>query len=514
MSNEYIPYYTNKPRRCSLIKTCSMPLFNTYKPNNANRPLVDPDILKMQIMENRLKYLEKQKLEQNEQINRLMQYQLNQNRLNKSSINSPALLLSACNILPPLGYHLTKNNKENGGYISPKENYYLIKEKKKKEKKIKEYKKNIEELKELLEKERMRRKMHKNLKYRIYNPIKNEMNSFMDKVNYDMQKKMENDNNILNQNLNEVQNSYAEIKNLLKNKIDKLELKQKLDFENFKKEILNTPSNNALKQKKFFNNNDYDNNLYESELKLSIEEQLRNQRELANIQHQRELDELRRKHELEDIENKKIVEELRYNNMRNNILNQKSGLRSQIYQPQPQMMQYPMPFMYPMPIPTYNNTSHNNSGSDELIKLFMMKQIFGEELFPKKKKAKKYFFYPPPYIPYPIVRNQNQYPSSSSGVSFPRARKDMRLRSKENSSSKKDSKKSEKSDETKKDKKKKKKKESEDEENEEDENEEKENEEKENEEKEGEGEEGEDGEGEGEGDGEDEGGDEEGEDDE
>ena len=360
----------------------------------------------------------------------------------------------------------------------------------------------------------MRRKMHKNLKYRIYNPIKNEMNSFMDKVNYDMQKKMENDNNILNQNLNEVQNSYAEIKNLLKNKIDKLELKQKLDFENFKKEILNTPSNNALKQKKFFNNNDYDNNLYESELKLSIEEQLRNQRELANIQHQRELDELRRKHELEDIENKKIVEELRYNNMRNNILNQKSRLRSQIYQPQPQMMQYPMPFMYPMPIPTYNNTSHNNSGSDELIKLFMMKQIFGEELFPKKKKAKKYFFYPPPYIPYPIVRNQNRYPSSSSGVSFPRARKDMRLRSKENSSSKKESKKSEKSDETKKDKKKKKKKESEDEENEEDENEEKENEEKENEEKEGEGEEGEDGEGEGEGDGEDEGGDEEGEDDE
>ena len=94
-----------------------MPLFNTYKPNNANRPLVDPDILKMQMMENRLKYLEKQKLEQNEQINRLMQYQLNQNRLNKSSINPPALLLSASNILPPLGYHLTKNNKENGGYI-------------------------------------------------------------------------------------------------------------------------------------------------------------------------------------------------------------------------------------------------------------------------------------------------------------------------------------------------------------------------------------------------------------
>ena len=30
--------------------------------------------------------------------------------------------------------------------------------------------------------------MNKNLRYRIYNPIKNEMNSFMDKMNYDIQK--------------------------------------------------------------------------------------------------------------------------------------------------------------------------------------------------------------------------------------------------------------------------------------------------------------------------------------
>ena len=52
--------------------------------------------------------------------------------------------------------------------------------------------------------------------------------------------------------------------------------------------------------------------------------------------------------------------------MRNNLLNQKSNLR-QIYQQQPQMMRYPMPFMYPMPIPTYNNTSNKNSGSDELF---------------------------------------------------------------------------------------------------------------------------------------------------
>ena len=109
-------------------------------------------------MENRIKYLEKEKLEQNEQINRLMQYQLNQNRLNNSTHNPTTLLLSASNILPPLGYHLTKNNKENGRYISPQNNYFLINKAKKKEKKLKEYKKNIEELKELLEKERMQRK--------------------------------------------------------------------------------------------------------------------------------------------------------------------------------------------------------------------------------------------------------------------------------------------------------------------------------------------------------------------
>ena len=79
------------------------------------------------------------------------------------------------------------------------------------------------------------------------------------------------------------------------------------------------------------------------------------------------------------MENKKIVEELRFKNMKNSLLSQRSRMHSM---QQPPIMQYPMPFMYPMPFPSYNNTSNNNGPTDELVKLLIMKQLFGDELFP------------------------------------------------------------------------------------------------------------------------------------
>jgi dolichyl-diphosphooligosaccharide--protein glycosyltransferase len=76
---------------------------------------VTPEVLKMQMMEERIKHLEKQKKEQNEQLNTLMAYQLNQNTLHKSNssilipVNQPqppqsALLLTANNVIHPLHY--------------------------------------------------------------------------------------------------------------------------------------------------------------------------------------------------------------------------------------------------------------------------------------------------------------------------------------------------------------------------------------------------------------------------
>ena len=114
----------------------------------------------------------------------------------------------------------------------------------------------------------------------------------------------------MHENLNEVQNNYDEIKNLLENKMDKLELKQKMDFENLRNEILSSANNNAFEKRKMLDDiYNYDRNIYEN-----IEEQILNQRELDDIKHQKELEELRHKHDLEDMENKKIVEPIFENN--------------------------------------------------------------------------------------------------------------------------------------------------------------------------------------------------------
>ena len=199
MENVYNTFINGKSKY-GLGRSNSVPLFNTY--NGQTKPIVSPDILKMQMMEERLKHLERQKREQNDQINALMSYQMNQNRIN-NNYNPNGLVLSANNILPPIGYRLTNIKQQNGGLMTPIEKKYYIypktdKEFYKKEKKLKQYKKNINELKELLEQERMKRKMHRNLRNNVYNPIKRDITYLMDEMNYNFQKKLQNDNNIIN----------------------------------------------------------------------------------------------------------------------------------------------------------------------------------------------------------------------------------------------------------------------------------------------------------------------------
>ena len=227
MENIYSTYFTGNTRP-TLTRSSSLPLFNTHP--RKYKPTVSPDILKIQMMEDRLRYLEKQKREQTDQINALMSYQMNQNRLN-NNYSPNGLLLSASNILPPIGYSLNKT-------LPIEKKYYIMKTDRKeldrKERKLREYRKNIGELKDLLEKERNRRKMNRNIRNNIYLPIRKDINYIMDEMNNKFHQKLLNDNNLINANISEVQNNYDEIKYILNNKMDKLELKQKLDFENFK----------------------------------------------------------------------------------------------------------------------------------------------------------------------------------------------------------------------------------------------------------------------------------------
>ena len=395
-----------------------LPYSLRYNSSTQDKPFVNADTLKIQMMEERLKNLEKQKNDQNNQINDLMSYQMNQNRLHKSNstnfipINQQPnpLLLAGNNILQPNRHYYPMLKTDNDIY--------------KKQKKLhKSHKRNINAIKEYLDEDKIDKKINKNLRNNIYYPIKKDINNYMQEINYNIQRKMENDNNIIHHNLNEVQNNYDEIKYLLQDKIGKMELKQKMDFENLKNELISNA--NQKRQQQDLLNELIEKRIDSNRNKLSydIEEQIRNQRELDDIKHQKELDELRHKHELEEIENRKIMEELKFKNMRNSILNQRqryNPIPQIIQQPAPMIQQYPMPFMYPMPMPTYNNnTSNSNNPSDELFKLYMMKQLFGEEMFPqkKKRKVKKYNVYYPPPSYYQGRHHHHHYSRSISDIS-------------------------------------------------------------------------------------------------
>ena len=145
MDSVYSKFYTgNGSRYNNLSRSGSVPLFNvsgqggrlpsclTLNSKNVDKPIVTPEILKMQMMEERIKNLERQKKDQSQQLNTLMEYQLNQNKLHKSNstvllpVNQPqpnALLLTANNVIRPLNYQNNLNEyyqlhnlHNNGGY--------------------------------------------------------------------------------------------------------------------------------------------------------------------------------------------------------------------------------------------------------------------------------------------------------------------------------------------------------------------------------------------------------------
>ena len=188
---------------------------------------------------------------------------MNQNRLNKSNsaillpVNpQPTLLLTGNSVMQPLNYakNLNRyydmqryqdinnpfNRTSNGAYdYKYRKKTYSISETEKelyrKHRKLqKSYLKNMELMKDYLDNGKIDEKINKNLHKKIYLPIKKDINNFMEEINYNLQKKMENDNNIVNSNINAVQSNYDEIKYLLEDKINKMEQKQKMDFENSK----------------------------------------------------------------------------------------------------------------------------------------------------------------------------------------------------------------------------------------------------------------------------------------
>ena len=73
------------------------------------------------------------------------------------------------------------------------------------------------------------------IKLKQYLPIKKDLAKLMMKINDNMQRKIDENNNIINQSLSNLDQGYNELKKLIVEKMDRLEMKQKHDFNNLNK---------------------------------------------------------------------------------------------------------------------------------------------------------------------------------------------------------------------------------------------------------------------------------------
>ena len=342
--------YSNFSIKNYLNKSCSLPIYNTrnkkgrgrlpscyFRDSNYenNRYIYSPDNMKIIMMEDKLKKLEKENSQQVDKINTLISYQINnrKNRLNETYIPQPNILVLPNNsFIQPLNYAKELDKYYNN--IEKRKNarklFYMKVQNQEKENKIKKYKKEIQSLKDILNMELHKRNMYN----KLYIPIKEDISNLKNNINKNIERRII-ENNEINNSINEIQNNYDEIKDVLVKKLDKLELRQKTDFYNLKNEFMNKIRNDQENEKNLRN-----------KLNEQLLEEINTKRELEELKHRRELDELKRKQDLEDMENNKLMEQIKFNKMKYSILlNRRRKIPKIIHQ-------YPSPF-YQMQMPLW-----------------------------------------------------------------------------------------------------------------------------------------------------------------
>ena len=339
MENGQSNYFLNN----ILNKSNSLPIYNTRNKkgnlpfcffrdsnNGDSRYIYSPDDMKILMMEDKLKRLERENNQQVDKINALMSYQISnrpKNNLVTPFVPQPNILVLPNNsFIHPLNYVRELDNYYNLEKKKNTRKIFLMKLKnQEKDSKLEKYKKEIKSLRDLLKLEMFKKNVNKNIYNKVYIPMKEEINNLKNKINNDIQKRIE-DNNAINKTINEIQNNYDEIKNVLIKKLDNLELKQQKDFGDFKNEFMNKIKNNQEQEKKFRN-----------KLSEQLIEEIKTKRKLDEIKYRRELDEIKRRQDIEDMENNKLKEEMKFNKFKNNILNQRRKMPKII-------KQYPTPF--------------------------------------------------------------------------------------------------------------------------------------------------------------------------
>lgn len=346
MENDYSSYSINN----ILNKSSSLPIYNTRNKkgrgrlpscffrdsnNEDSRYIYSPENMKIIMMEDKLKKLEKENNQQVDKLNTLISYQLNnrQNKLNETFIPQPNFLVLPNNsFLQPLNYAKKLDNYYSD--IEKRKNVrklFLMKIKnQEKDNKIKIYRKEINSLRDILNLE-----MHKkNMYNKLYLPIKEDISNLKNTINNNIKKRIK-ENNEMNNTINEIQNNYIEIKDVLLKKLDKLEFRQKTDFYNLKNEFINKIRNSQEKE-----------NYLKNKLNGQLLEEINTKRQLEEMKRRRELDELKRKQDIEDMENNKLMERIKFNKIKNSILLSRRQIIPRI------IRHYPSPF-YQMQIPVW-----------------------------------------------------------------------------------------------------------------------------------------------------------------
>ena len=288
------------------------------------------------------------------------------------------------------------------------------------------------------------------------NKNRKELSNYVKDINNSIAVKLQNDNFIAQQKLNNIKNNYNEIKTLLNNKIDKLEQDQQMQFDNLKYALEQGGSLKMMGAVKNANGgNNYDlkraeeedmidatrklpklledkiniiNNMKKkekqdekrllSQVRKKVEEEIKKQKEKDEIRFKKEIDEIEQKRENIRRERRRLIEELQYNNnddseSNNNTFYPNNPNPNIIQQPgigmyPPQMMpQYPYhPSMYPPPPMNNNNSNNNNDSTSEFLKIFLLKKLFDDKPQVIQNPQPQI----PQFIPTPYPQMQPQMP--------------------------------------------------------------------------------------------------------
>ena len=294
-----------------------------------------------------------------------------------------------------------------------------------------------------------------------YDPTRNrkELSNYIKDINYNVANKLQNDNFIAQQKLNNLKNNYNEIKTLLNNKLEKLEHEQQMQFDNLKyaleqggnlkmmgavknanggnkydlqraeeediidatrklPRILDQKLNEAFGNRR--NNNIYGNNRIFSNMtnmRRRVDDELQRQRDIDDMKFKQELDEIEAKRENMRRERKRMLQELQNQEI--------DELDDPLYLTPPPLPFYQNPYnpynpyMMPPPyfMPPYNNNNNSNHDSTgDLIKIFLIKKLFDDN---KPSQQQQFPQYPYQYYPFMMPPQNNTGNSKQPSINYP-----------------------------------------------------------------------------------------------